>query len=56
MYNFEDFIVGDYGDKSIIPLSNFVRKQFSAKIPSYVYLPASINTVEDETSYVNVGQ
>ena len=46
----------EFGEKTIEVASSIKKRQFSSKMPSFAYVPVSIDEVEDEDAIMNVGQ
>ena len=56
MYNYDEFNPAVYGKDKFQRKSKLTSRQFNSITPTFAYIKTSIDTLEDETSFVNFGQ
>ena len=55
MFNNEVFNPKRFYHETIKKYAKIVSRQFSSSVPSFALLPISLDYVEDEADYINVG-
>ena len=55
-YNYDEFNTAVYGKDKFKRKSKLTSRQFNSISPTFAYAKTSIDTLEDETSFVNLGQ
>jgi len=49
-------LLGRYGKDKIQKRAKLLSRQFNSKEPTFAYVDTSIDILEDETSFLNIGQ
>ena len=55
MYNYDEFNPSVYGKDKFHKKSKLVSRQFNSVSPTFADIKISIDALEDETSFVNLG-
>lgn len=55
MLNYEDFRADRFGKETIKPQSKLIAYHTNLNQASYSTLPISLNKIEDETAFLNLG-
>ena len=56
LYNYDEFNPSKFGKDKFIRKSRFISRQFNSIQPTFANIKTSIDMLEDETSFVNLGQ
>ena len=56
MYNYDEFNPAVYGKDKFKRKSKLTFRRFNSILPTFAVIKTSIDTLEDETSFVNFGQ
>ena len=56
MMNYEQFDTSKYGEDTVQKKSKIISRQFSTKHPTFAMMETSLDYIEDETSFLNLGQ
>ena len=54
--NYHQFLPESYGKEKLKKTAKLTSQQFNAQQPTFAYVQTSINSLEDETDLINIGQ
>ena len=56
LMNYHQFLPESYGKEKLKKTAKLTSQQFNAQQPTFAYVQTSINSLEDETDLINIGQ